>query len=315
MRFSKWHGTRNDFVLIEDLDGGRPLPSELVAAICDRHGGVGADGVIRVVRGAAASATGLCGPDQADADFFMDYSNADGETAEMCGNGIRCLGMFVYERGLTSKTELAVGTRGGLKRLWLDVEAGAVQRVTADMGQPTLNMGSLPMAGDADATFLEQPYEAGGRTWTASAVSMGNPHLVLFVERAEDLDAVDVAELGAGIERAPRFPQRTNVEFVQVVDESEVRMRVWERGSGLTQACGTGACAVLVATALAGRTGREADVLVPGGRLRVAWRQDGHVLLTGPATWVFDGELSAAWLAQHAVGAPGAAASARGARP
>jgi diaminopimelate epimerase len=144
---------------------------------------------------------------------------------------------------------------------------------------------------------------------------MGNPHLVLFVDGAEDLDALDVAGLGSSIERAPRFPQRTNVEFVKVVDDSEVRMRVWERGSGLTQACGTGACAVLVATALAGRTGREADVVVPGGRLRVAWRQDGHVLLTGPATWVFDGELSAAWLAEHSVGAPGAPVSVRGGRP
>jgi diaminopimelate epimerase len=315
MRFSKYHGTRNDFVLIEDLDGATPLSSELVAAVCDRHGGVGADGVIRIVRGAAAAATGLCGQDQTDADFFMDYANADGETAEMCGNGIRCLGMFVYERGLTSKTELAVGTRGGRKHLWLDVDGRAVRQVTVDMGQPSLNMGSLPMTGEPDATFLQQPFQAGGRTWMASAVSMGNPHMVLFLERAEDLDALDVTALGAGIERSPRFPQRTNVEFVQVVDDGEVRMRVWERGSGLTQACGTGACAVLVATALAGRTGREADVLVPGGRLRVAWRQDGHVLLTGPATWVFDGELSAAWLTERAVGAPGGPAAFHGEGP
>jgi diaminopimelate epimerase len=312
MRFAKYHGAKNDFVLIEDLEGTAALPADLVAAVCDRHGGVGADGVIRVVRGGAAAAAGLCGPEQAGADFFMDYANADGATAEMCGNGIRCLGTFVFDRGLTERTELAVGTRDGLKHLWLDVNDRSVSRVTVDMGSPSFTLGSLPMAGDPDATFLAMPFQVDGRTYTASAVSMGNPHLVLFLDAAEDLDAVDVERLGSIVERGPQFPQRTNVEFVTVVDDSQVRMRVWERGSGLTMACGTGACAVLVATALAGRTGRSASVVVPGGRLQVAWREDGHVLLTGPATWVFDGELSPAWLAERGVRAPAAARGAVG---
>jgi diaminopimelate epimerase len=299
MRFAKYHGTKNDFVLIEDLDAASEFPPALLAAMCDRHGGVGADGTIRVVRGDAAFAAGLCGPDEARADFFMDYANADGAPAEMCGNGIRCLAAFVHDRGLSAGTELDVGTRDGIKHLSLDVRDGTVAAVTVDMGSPSVTLGSIPMVGDPDATFLQQPFDVDGRTLTASAVSMGNPHLVLFLEPDQDLSAIDVAGLGSVIEHRPEFPQRTNVEFVQVVDDASIRMRVWERGSGLTMACGTGACAVLVAAALAGRTGRSAGVEVPGGQLSVTWAQDGRVLLTGPATRVFDGELSEAWLAEH----------------
>ena len=312
MRFAKYHGTKNDFVVIEDLDAAMDLPPELLAAICDRHGGVGADGTIRVVRGDAAFAAGLCGPEQAHTDFFMDYANADGAPAEMCGNGIRCLGAFAYGRGLTARTELDVGTRDGIKHLSLRVEEGVVVAVTVDMGTPSVQLASLPMAGDSDATFLQQPYQVDGRTYLASAVSMGNPHLVLFLEPNEDLRAVDVARLGSIIEHRPEFPERTNVEFVQVVDDSEIHMRVWERGSGLTLACGTGACAVLVAAALAGRTRRSATVEVPGGTLSVTWGEDGRVLLTGSATRVFDGELSPGWLARHGTWTP---AAVQGSRP
>jgi diaminopimelate epimerase len=292
VRFAKYHGTGNDFVMVEDLDDERPLDPALIAAICSRGHGVGADGVIRIVRGDASGGPG--------ADFFMDYSNADGEPAEMCGNGIRCLATYVFDRGLTPKTGLEIDTRGGLKRLRLDVEDAVVRRVTVDMGAPALERRSIPMTGDPDATFVGQPLEVSGRTYRATAVSMGNPHVVLLLEPGEDLGALDVPALGSLIEHLPLFPNRTNVEFV-LPAEDRVRVRVWERGSGLTMACGTGACASLVACVLAGATGRSADLEFPGGLLHVAWDEsDEHVWLTGPAVHVFDGELTEAWLREAA---------------
>ncbi len=302
MRFAKYHGTRNDFVLVEDLEATLRLPQDLVAAVCDRHAGIGADGLIRVVRGDASGGAG--------ADFFMDYHNADGEVAEMCGNGIRCLGKYVYDRGLTTATEIDVDSRDGIKHLTLHPVDGVVEQVTVDMGTPALRLGEIPMRGDPASTFLSQPYEVAGRTYLASAVSMGNPHLVLFLEPGDDLEGLDVAALGSLVERRDEFPNRTNVEFVQMVDDS-IHMRVWERGSGQTLACGTGACAVMVASSLAGLTGREADVLLPGGRLHVRWGTDDRVLMTGPATWVADGELSEAWIAQATAGSLAGAGGSR----
>jgi len=304
VRISKYHGTGNDFVFVEDLDGRLDIPPAFVAAVCDRHRGVGGDGLIRVVRGDARG--------EGRADFFMDYINAEGQPAEMCGNGIRCLAVYVYERDLTSKTELVVDTRDGLKRLWLDVAEGRVRSVTVDMGPPTLERGKIPMSGgDPAAHVAGEPLDAAGRTWTASAVSMGNPHCVLFLDAGEDPATMDVPGIGSEIEHLPLFPNRTNVEFVTVPDPSRVRMRVWERGVGETLACGTGACAALVASAVAGKTGRAADVEVPGGVLRVEWREDdGRVHLTGPATFVFDADLSDEWArAAGLSGIPTAAAS------
>lgn len=291
MRISKYHGTGNDFVFWEDLEDARPPSSELVAALCDRHLGVGADGVIRIA------------PAE-DADFFMDYWNADGEVAQMCGNGIRCLAKYVFDRGLTDRTEIDVQTRSGLKHLVLEVEDGAVSRVRVDMGPPAFERSALPMKGEG--TFLDQPFEVEGVTYRAFGVSMGNPHLVLVGE--VDPREVDVRRIGPVLEHHEDFPERTNVEFV-CVRESRVEVRVWERGSGETMACGTGACASLVAANLAGLVPRAAPVVFPGGELDLVWEEDGRVVLTGPATFVFDADLDDAWVRRAASGQVGPVAS------
>jgi diaminopimelate epimerase len=296
MRFSKYHGTRNDFVMIGDPDGALDVTRDLIRAICDRRGGVGADGLIRIVRGEVAVAAGLTDlPGASDADFFMDHYNADGSEAEMCGNGIRCLAKFAYDRGLTASARLSVMTRAGLKRLDLEVGEGVVERVTVDMGVPVLETDRIPMVAPG-ATFVGQRFDAEDGSWKATAVSMGNPHLVLFRGSTDDLDAIAIERVGPAIEHRPEFPNGVNVEFVDVLDASTIRMRVWERGVGETDACGTGACAAVVAAATAGLTNRAADVHLPGGTLAVDWRQDGRVLMTGPATWVFDGELADPWV-------------------
>lgn len=287
LRVWKYHGTGNDFVMLEDLDDERPLTAQLVAALCDRHLGVGADGVIRVTRGRS--------PDEA---FFMDYRNADGSLAEMCGNGIRCLGKLVYEHGHTSATELLIGSRGGAKSLALSVTHGVVGSITVGMGKPVFERSRIPMAGPAEETFLAQPFEFDGRSLTSSAVSMGNPHLVLFVE--EDPAGIDVRVIGPGIEHDPRFPEGTNVEFAEVRPEG-IRARVWERGSGETMACGTGACAVVVAANEAGLVPARAHVRFPGGELGVE-RTDDDVLLTGPAERVFEAAIDPAWLEERGLG-------------
>jgi diaminopimelate epimerase len=286
LNIAKYHGTGNDFVMLEDLDDERALDPALVAALCDRHRGVGADGVIRVTRGTVPGT-----------DFFMDYRNADGSLAEMCGNGVRCLGKLVYDRGFTRETELEVGTRAGTKHLSLDVVDGAVASVTVGMGPPAFTRGEIPMDGPSDEPFLTEPFEIDGTTFKATAVSMGNPHLVLFVER--DPDDLDVRTIGPRIEHDPRFPEKTNVEFVAVQDGA-VKVRVWERGSGETMACGTGGCAALVAANEAGLVPARAEVRFPGGTL-VVERTAAEVLLTGPAEHVFDASLSEPWLAVRGI--------------
>jgi diaminopimelate epimerase len=287
MRFSKYHGTGNDFVMIEDVADERTLSPALVAALCDRHAGVGADGVIRIAPSDRA-------------DFFMDYRNADGETAEMCGNGIRCLAKYVFERGLTDKTELDVDTRDGLKHLVLDVDGGEMRTVRVDMGPPALERARIPMGGPGDDRFVDRPFPDAGAGYRATAVSMGNPHLVLL--GYEDPGALDLPRVGPPLEHHPDFPQGTNVEFIRVEDGA-VRARVWERGSGETMACGTGGCASVVAAHLLGLVGRRATVRFPGGDLHIDWANDDHVYLTGPATFVFDGELADAWVASLSEGA------------
>jgi diaminopimelate epimerase len=283
MRFAKYHGTGNDFVMIEDVDDRIRLDAATIAALCDRRRGVGADGLIRI------------GP-APDADFFMDYYNAEGEPAEMCGNGIRCLAKFVFDRGLTARQELDVLTRAGLKHLVLDVLDGSVRTVTVDMGPPAFERKAIPMTGEPTDTFIAQPLEVDGRTFTATALSMGNPHVVLFLDLSEDLAAFPVGMLGPTIEVREEFPNRTNVEFIQP-ENGAIRMRVWERGVGETMACGTGACASLVASSLAGLAGREARVDFPGGQLGVRWSEENdHLFLTGPAVWVYDGELDDGWM-------------------
>jgi diaminopimelate epimerase len=214
----------------------------------------------------------------------------------MCGNGIRCLAKYVYDRGLAASNQIDVLTRAGVKRLEIEGSNGVAERVTVDMGPPALERKSIPMTGEPLERFVGQPLEVDGMALTATAVSMGNPHCVLFLRPQDDLEALEVRRVGPMVERREDFPNRANVEFVKVED-GVVRLRVWERGSGETMACGTGACAALVACSLAGLTGREAPVEFPGGLLQVAWRDDGHVFLTGPATHVFDGEVDREWLA------------------
>jgi diaminopimelate epimerase len=282
MRFSKYHGTGNDFVLVEDVDDRLQLDQSLIEAVCDRRRGVGADGLIRIVRGQGA-------------DFFMDYYNADGQVAEMCGNGIRCLAKYVHDRGITKDTELDVLTRAGLKHVVVHAENGRATGVTVGMGKPEFERKAIPMTGDPNATFVGQEIDVDGRAFTATAVSMGNPHCVVLLDPVEDVAELEVPRLGTEVEHRPDFPNRTNVEFVQPLAGS-IRARVWERGSGETMACGTGACAAVVASSVAGLSGREADVEFPGGVLHVEWRNDDEVLLTGPAVWVYDGELNDEWI-------------------
>jgi len=281
----KYHGTGNDFVMLEDLDDERPLSSGLVAALCHRRFGVGADGVIRVTRNVEG----------AGHSFFMDYWNADGSVAEMCGNGVRCLAKLVYERGHTRQTELDIGTRDGVKHVSLDVAEGAVRSVTVGMGPPAFARSQIPMLGPADEPFLAEPFEVLGHTFKASAVSMGNPHLVLFVD--DDPARSDVARIGPAVENDAMFPEKANVEFVAVAGDG-LSVRVWERGVGETMACGTGACAAVVAANEAGLVPVRSQVRFPGGAVTVERTHD-DVLLTGRAERVFEAVLDDAWLSSR----------------
>ena len=278
MTFEKYQGTGNDFLMLLDLDDARPLTPGQVAAMCDRRTGVGADGVIRIVR-----------TEREGASFFMDYANADGSQAEMCGNGIRCVGALLRDRGLIAGEPVDVLTRAGPKRLMLHPEAdGGIQRVTVAMGIPNFTRSALPMRGPAWETFLAQPFTIGdGPTVTASAVSMGNPHLVLFLD--QDPSLVHVGHIGPALERHELFPEHTNVEFAFVRPDGSIDARVWERGSGETMACGSGACAAAVAANEAGLAPATTVVRFPGGDLEVTRRDDGEVLLSGAAARVFEG--------------------------
>ncbi len=279
MRFTKLHGLGNDYIYIntftEDLSG-YDLPS-LAQVLSDRNFGVGGDGIILVMP-------------STDADFRMRIFNADGSEAEMCGNGVRAFAKYVYEHGLTSNTSLRVETKAGIVRPQLQVEDGRVSSVRVDMGQPRLQRREIPMLGTPpDQPVIEQPLEAADETFLVTCVSMGNPHCVIFVD---DVDNFPVDEVGPAVENHPLFPNRTNVEFVTVMDRKHMQMRVWERGAGETLACGTGASAACVAGALTGRTERAVRVSLLGGALHIEWAADDHVFLAGPAAEVFSGEVS-----------------------
>ncbi|MDP9393080.1 MAG: diaminopimelate epimerase [Actinomycetota bacterium] len=278
MRWTKGHGTQNDFVVIPDPDGALCLSPDFVAAVCDRRSGLGADGVLRVVRSACEPDAG---PAAHGAEWFMDYRNADGSVAEMCGNGVRVFARYLVASGLADAGELAIATRGGVKQVSFDDDG----RITVDMGAA-----QLPPA------LAELSVAVGTRRWDALGVLMPNPHAVAFVEDLDVagplLDPPDVTPRGS-------FPEGVNVEFAARVGTRHLAMRVFERGSGETRSCGTGACAVMVAAArLEGLTGPSTwTVDVPGGRLTVAEREDGRVLLTGPAVLVASGALDRDWLA------------------
>lgn len=279
IKFHKMHGTMNDFVVFHDLEGVTHLSGQQAAGICDRRAGVGADGVI-VVR-----------PSEM-ADFFMDYINADGSYAEMCGNGIRCLTKYVRDNGLSSKTRLAVETRAGVKIVELfPGPDGKVDKVRVDMGRPVFDPEKIPAKVEGQPVpVIDYPVEALDRVFLGTLVSMGNPHCVIFVE--EDAGTFP-SRYGPAIEVSPLFPAKTNVEFIQVASRNRLVMRVWERGSGETFSCGTGACASAVAARLKGLVDSVTTVEVLGGNLDIEWNgYDNPVLMTGPATLVYKGVIT-----------------------
>jgi diaminopimelate epimerase len=273
VEFVKAHGTGNDFVVIEDLDDRYRLTPEFVRAVCDRHFGIGGDGLIRIVPGRLAP-------------FYMDYRNADGSYAETCGNGVRVVGKYLADREHVSGS-FDLETGAGVKHLELHAaDDGSIDQVTVDMGAPSFERAEIPMAGAGEA--LKEPLEVAGETVVATCLSMGNPHAVVFVD---DVDAAPVTTLGPSLEAHPAFPDRTNVEFVQVLDQRTLRQRTWERGVGETLACGTGACAAAVAGQARGLTGQEVVVALRGGRLLLAWSPGGTVRMTGPAREVAHGTM------------------------
>lgn len=282
LRFTKMHGLGNDFVVIEDLDESLDLAPEAVSWLADRNFGVGGDGVILV---RPASTPG--------ADHFMLYYNADGSTAEMCGNGIRCFAKYLVERGLvpTDRDTLRIQTLGGVKTVQVTrADDGTMHMATVDMGVPVLAAADVPTTLPGDPV-IEAALSTGLGTVHVTCVSMSNPHAILWVD---DVDDAPVDELGPMIETDDAFPNRTNVEFAHVNADGDIELRVWERGVGETLACGTGACATLVAAVLGGRIhGRSATILLPGGELAISWESDdAPVLMTGPAAEVFSGTVT-----------------------
>ncbi|MBQ8556278.1 MAG: diaminopimelate epimerase [Clostridia bacterium] len=274
MRFTKMHGIGNDYVYVNCFEEQIDDPAALAVKMSRLHYGVGSDGLILI-----------CPSDVAD--FAMKMYNADGSESEMCGNGVRCIGKYVYDKGLTDKTTVNLMTGGGLKELHLNVEEGRVKSVRVDMGMPELAPKQIPVDLPGEMVMGHR-LNVGANTYEIHCVSMGNPHCIIFVK---DPDVVDVEQVGSLLENHAIFPKRANIEFVQVVDREHLRMRVWERGSGETLACGTGACASLVAAVLTGRADRRVSMELLGGTLQLEWNaDDGHVYQEGPAKFVFDGE-------------------------
>ena len=275
MKFTKMQGLGNDYVYVNCFKEKIDNPPELARRISDRHFGVGSDGLIMI------------NPSD-KADFEMEMYNADGSRGEMCGNGIRCVAKYVYDYGLTDKTHISVETLGGIKYLDLTVEEGKVKMVKVDMGKPELEPLKIPVKASGDKA-VDEPILVGGNEYRMTCVSMGNPHAVIFI--GCDVREFPLEEMGPKFENHERFPNRVNTEFVRVIDRRTAEMRVWERGSGETLACGTGACAVAVACALNGFTEDEVTVRLLGGDLQIRWdREKDTVFMTGPAEVVFDGE-------------------------
>ncbi|HAP93488.1 MAG TPA: diaminopimelate epimerase [Desulfotomaculum sp.] len=276
MHFIKVHGLGNDFILVDDIKQQNHLPPdlhELAKKVCHRQLGIGADGLVLLLP---------C----SEADAQMRIFNPDGSEAQMCGNAIRCVARYLYEHGLVRQEEIKIKTLAGMILPRIILNGGQVVAVRVDMGEPRLERAEIPMLGPA-GRVINEPLHVNGRVMAVTAVSMGNPHCIVFVPDAE---LAPLAELGAGIEHHPFFPERTNVEFVQALNRTELKMRVWERGAGATLACGTGACAAAVGGALNGLTEKEVTVHLALGSLFVKWAQDNHVYMTGPAEEVFHGE-------------------------
>lgn len=274
IHFTKMHGAGNDYIYVNTLLYDVNDPNSASVRWSDRHKGIGGDGLVLI-----------CRPTTDAADYRMRIFNADGSEAMMCGNASRCIGKYLYERGLTDKTELKLETLSGIKTLMLhlDNEGKTVESVTVDMLEP-LTENHRQYADLSGGILL-----AEGRRFEGTFVCMGNPHFVTFLN---DIDTIDIARYGAVMERDSNFPERCNIEFAQILSDGAIRTRVWERGSGITMACGTGACATAVAAALTGRASRRSEIRMDGGTLQIEWRSaDNHVYMTGPAEIVFDGEI------------------------
>jgi diaminopimelate epimerase len=268
------HGIGNDYIYVNAFTTHVPTPAAVAQKVSDRRTGIGGDGLILICPSTTAHAR-------------MEMYNADGSRGEMCGNGIRCVGKYMYDHGLTRTNPLTVDTDAGLKTLFLELDNGQVARVTVDMGEPTLDGPRIPVA--ATGQIINQPLTVDGQSYQVTCVSMGNPHCVTFVDAVEPLE---LEKIGPRFEHHPFFPKRVNTEFIQVVNPTELNMRVWERGSGETWACGTGACAAAVAAILNRKTGRRVIIHLRGGDLEIEWRtEDNHVYMTGPAEEVFEGTI------------------------
>lgn len=276
MKFTKMHGIGNDFVVLDCLNEAIPEErlADLARTMNDRRFGIGGDGLILVLPSRVA-------------DFRMRMLNPDGSEAEMCGNGIRCFARYVFDRRITTEAQIRIDTLAGVKAVRVQSRGGKAETVRVDMGAPRLRRSEIPMRGDDSDRVVAEPLRVDRRKYEITAVSMGNPHVIVF---APDVTTVDVARIGPQIETHRLFPQRTNVHFVQVLSSTEITVRTWERGAGLTMACGTGACASLVASSLNDATGRRATVHLPGGDLLIEWVGDGRVMMTGPAEEVFEGD-------------------------
>ena len=274
MKFTKMHGSGNDYIYVNGFEEKLENPSEAAVKLSDRRFGIGSDGLILILPSDVA-------------DCRMEMFNADGSIGKMCGNGIRCVAKYVYDRGLVKKDVLRVETRSGVKTLQLRVEDGKVASVRVNMGQPELDPEKIPVLFSKDRMVDEEVYTPSGNVWRVTCVSMGNPHAVIFVD---DVEGLNLPAIGPEMEKHAMFPERANIEFAQVTGPHEVQMRVWERGSGETLACGTGACACAVASVLTGKADRDVTVHLRGGDLHVFWDPDtDDVYMEGPAAFVFDG--------------------------
>jgi len=275
--FTKMHGAGNDYIYVNAIAQPVSNPEEVAIRLSDRHFGIGGDGIV------------LIKPSR-EADFFMDMYNADGSRGKMCGNAIRCVAKYVHDRRLTDKVELKIETLSGIKTLQLHLDdARQVESVTVNMGPPIFEPEKIPVR-FAGEKMIEAPVEVNGKQYLLTSVSMGNPHTVIFTTGVKDLD---LEKIGPSFEHHPMFPDRVNTEFCEVIDRQTLRMRVWERGSGETLACGTGACATLAAAVVTGKADRKATLQLTGGDLQIEWDEaSGDIFMTGPATFVFDGTVT-----------------------
>lgn len=275
MKFTKMQGLGNDYIYVDCTRETLENPSDIAKKVSDRHFGIGSDGLVLIL------------PSQV-ADFRMRMFNSDGSESEMCGNAIRCVGKYVYDNGMTDKNLVNIETLAGIKVLTLTAQNGKVELVRVDMGEPILVPRDVPVASDRES-FISEPVTIDGREFKVTAVSMGNPHAVSYIE---DVDNFPLAQIGPKMETNSLFPRKVNAEFVQVIDRKNLKMRVWERGAGETLACGTGACAVLVSSVLNNLSDRAATIKLLGGDLLIEWSEkDNHVYMTGPAVKVFEGEI------------------------